>query len=138
MKRSFIADNTLDAIIGLIREAVAFLKENGADSRSLYIGELAMEEILTNIVKYAYEGRPPHQIEVTAEVNRGQIGLEFRDEGTPFDPLSAPPPKFGEPAKTQRMGGRGIYLVKTMVKESSYRREEGRNILSLAFPAKAA
>ena len=137
MKRSFTAAATNEAIIVLMRDAVAFLKENGVTSRSLYIGELVLEEILTNIVKYGYDDAHGHQVEVVSAVDGGLVSMEFRDDGRPFDPLSAPPPKFGEAVKTQRMGGRGIYLVKIMVKQSHYRREDNRNILSVVFPARS-
>lgn len=136
MQQNFTAENTNPGIIKLIRDAVNFLRENGASTRSLFIGELVLEEILTNTVKYGYDDKLQHIIKVTADVSDGRITIEFRDDGHPFDPLQAPPPKFGEPIQTQRLGGRGIHMVRTMVRESHYRRENDQNILTLGFPVK--
>ena len=137
MMRTFTAENSLDAIVVLMRAASAFVKEQGVSPRSRFITDLVLEEVLTNIVKYSYGDQARHEIEVGAGVSAGQVTLEFRDDGRPFDPLQAPPPKFGEPVKTQRLGGRGIHLVKVFVKECRYRHENGRNILTVEFPAQA-
>jgi anti-sigma regulatory factor (Ser/Thr protein kinase) len=135
MKRSFTADNTFDAVVIVMRDAAAFLKEQAVSTRALFIAELALEEMLTNIVKYAYDDHAAHTIEVIAAVIDGKVSLEFRDDGRPFDPLYAPPPSLGEPVKTQRIGGRGVHLVKTFVRDITYRHEAGHNILTLSFPA---
>jgi len=137
MTQTFSAENTMPSIIKLIEEATAFLKANGVSSRSLFVGELALEEILTNTVKYGFDGEGQHSLEVAAEVDEGRVTLQIRDDGHPFDPLRAPPPQFGVPVKTQRMGGRGIFLVRTLVERCEHRRDEGWNVLTLSFPARA-
>lgn len=138
MKRTFTADNTFEAIMALIREAIAFVKEHGGSGRALFISELVLEEMLTNIVKYAYDDPLAHRIEVVAAVTKGKVSLEIRDDGRPFDPLHAAPPPTGAPVRTQTIGGRGIHLVRTFVKEIAYHRVENRNVLAVRFPAKPA
>ncbi len=123
------------AILALMRDATAFLKEKDLSERSLFIARLALEEVLTNIVKYSYADEALHTIEVTAGVTDGRVALEFRDDGRPFDPLQEPAPKFGEPAQTQRLGGRGIHLVRIFATEVRYGREHERNVLTVGFPA---
>jgi anti-sigma regulatory factor (Ser/Thr protein kinase) len=138
MKRSFAAENTLDSVFGLIHETKSYLKSREASTRALFITELVLEEILTNIVKYAYDDKATHSIEVVAEIVANQVILEIRDDGDAFDPLTAPPPEAGLPVQAQHIGGRGIQLVKTFVKQAGYFREDGWNILTLAFPLGAS
>jgi anti-sigma regulatory factor (Ser/Thr protein kinase) len=135
MTQTYTAENTLEAILVLMREAGAFIKAQAASPRTHFITDLVLEEVLTNIVKYSYEDQARHEIEVAAAVSAGQVSLEFRDDGRAFDPIQAPPPKFGEPVKTQKLGGRGIHLVKVFVKDCAYRRENGWNIQTFQFPA---
>jgi anti-sigma regulatory factor (Ser/Thr protein kinase) len=137
MTRTFTATNTIEAIVAVIRDVSALVKAQGASRRAMFITDLVLEEVLTNIVKYGYKDEARHEIEVIAKVDSGQVVLEFRDDGRHFDPLQAPSPTFGEPVATQRLGGRGIHLVRRFVTDCSYQREDGRNILKIEYPLRA-
>jgi serine phosphatase RsbU (regulator of sigma subunit)/anti-sigma regulatory factor (Ser/Thr protein kinase) len=134
-QKYFSAPTTLEGILEPMHDALAFLKESGACPHALFVGELVLEEILTNIAKYAHDEPAGHRIDLHAMVGDGNITLEFRDDGRPFDPLKAPAPTLGQPVKTQKLGGRGLFLVRKHATEKLYRREANQNILTLGFPA---
>jgi anti-sigma regulatory factor (Ser/Thr protein kinase) len=137
MRQAFFAENTLGSIVGLMGEVVAFLRTQGLTPRSLFIAELALEEMLTNTVKYAYDDNEPHRIEVGAEVSGTSVILDLSDDGHYFDPHQALAPEPGTPLAKRKAGGYGIHLVKKLVQEMTYRREGDLNVVRIVFPADA-
>lgn len=95
--------------------------------------ELVLEEVLTNIIHYAYpdaEGK----VEVRCAVDPNRVfHLEILDWGSPFDPLSSGRPDVSQDAENRNVGGLGIFLLRNMVDELHYKREAGKNILSIAM-----
>src|SRR6516162_67489 len=70
-------------------------------------------EAVTNIVRHAHQNRPGSQIEIHLEILAGAVAITFQDEGEPFDLASVPALPPGE----LRIGGRGIYLMRTLMDE---------------------
>ncbi|HOU32674.1 MAG TPA: ATP-binding protein [Synergistaceae bacterium] len=93
--------------------------------------DLAVEEIVVNICSYAYE-IPPGEITVRVEETEDSLGVEFIDNGVPFDPLAAEEPDVTRPLADRDQGGLGILLVRRVMDEVHYRREGGRNCLRIA------
>ena len=90
--------------------------------------ELSVEEVFVNIASYAYPDSDGDAV-VGVSVNDGAVMLKFEDSGVPFDPIAAPAPDTELPAEERQIGGLGIFLVKKMMDDVSYRYEEGKNIL---------
>ena len=89
---------------------------------------LALEEIATNIVRYAYDEEREKDIRITLTSMGRSLTMEVVDDGKPFDPFSdAPPPDLGSSVVDRPIGGLGIHLVRTMMDEAHYRREDGSN-----------
>lgn len=92
--------------------------------------QLVVEEIVVNIVSYAYPvGKDG---EVTIDVNKTPTAIEisFSDRGVPFNPLEREDPDTTLSAEERPIGGLGIFLVKQMMDSVSYRYEDGHNILT--------
>jgi serine/threonine-protein kinase RsbW len=97
--------------------------------------ELALEEILVNIVSYAYsEQEQPGWVEVNCRTE-GAAGLtlQVRDAGRPFDPLELSQPDLDIPLAEREVGGLGVFLVRKMADRLRYERRAGVNILTLGF-----
>ena len=92
--------------------------------------QLAVEEIFVNIASYAY-GQETGSAEIRMTVEDGCAGIEFRDSGTPFDPLAKADPDVTLPAEERQIGGLGIFMVKKMMDDVQYRYEGGENILTI-------
>ena len=94
--------------------------------------KLVLEEIGTNIVKYGYDDDGKTDIQITLTSESDALTMEISDDGKPFDPFAdAPPPDLDSPIPDRPIGGLGVYLVQTMMDETRYRREDGRNKLTL-------
>jgi len=106
-------------------------KKLGFDANKLNRMHLASEEALVNVINYAYPNKYGN-IEITYEVKEDKrFVVEIVDWGIPFDPLSLPKPDVEAPIEKRKVGGLGVYLIRTIMDEVSYRREQDRNILTL-------
>jgi anti-sigma regulatory factor (Ser/Thr protein kinase) len=97
------------------------------------IGELRLvaEEGLSNIIRYAYEGSEEQGIEVTLSCDGGEVRIELRDQGKPFNPVETPAPNLEAPLEERPEGGLGIHLMRELTDEMSYVRRGSSNILTL-------
>ena len=93
--------------------------------------ELVLEEVLVNVFNYAYAGGSG-KVEVACAVEPdGRLRIEISDDGVPFDPLAREDPDRGADLETRAVGGLGIFFVKQLIGDVRYRREGGKNILTL-------
>jgi anti-sigma regulatory factor (Ser/Thr protein kinase) len=65
------------------------------------------------------------------KIHGNRLIIEIIDSGIPFDITSLPDPNITADADQRKIGGLGAFLIKKMVDEVRYRRENNRNILSL-------
>ena len=92
---------------------------------------LALEEIVINVMNYAHDGGL-HEIEVNLTSDDTALTIEVVDDGRPFDPLhDAPEPDVDAELEDRHIGGLGIHLVRTMMDDVQYRREQGKNHLTM-------
>ncbi len=95
--------------------------------------ELVLEEVLTNVIHYAYP-EEPGEMEVTCTIEDNQdFCFRVTDWGIPFNPLERPDPELSQDVSERQVGGLGIYLVRHLVDELSYQREGNRNTLTFCF-----
>ena len=98
---------------------------------------VALDEVLTNIIKYGYTDDRAHEISIQLRVEGGMLVAEIQDDGRPFDPLILPEPDAKAPLKKRRVGGVGIHFVRKLMHEVNYRRMADRNRLVLKRHLKA-
>ena len=90
---------------------------------------LVLDELSVNVVNY---GGNASEIEVSLASDGDQVRVEIADDGKPFDPLhEAPEPDIDAPLEDRPIGGLGIYLVREMMDELYYSRENGKNRLAM-------
>lgn len=91
---------------------------------------LVIEELTSNIVGYAYPAGEDGELSVNVYADDAKVSLEFIDKGRPFNPLEAKAPDITLSIKERPIGGLGIFLVRQMMDDVTYRREDGCNILT--------
>jgi anti-sigma regulatory factor (Ser/Thr protein kinase) len=95
--------------------------------------ELVLEEVLTNVIHYAYPAATGEmEIGCSIEADRS-FCFVIRDWGVPFNPLERSDPELSGDLSKRQVGGLGIHLVRHMVDELSYQRQDGSNILTFCF-----
>ena len=93
--------------------------------------ELAAEEALVNIFKYAYEGTTG-DVEIICKIDDAdRFILEIIDTGIPFNLHSVRDPDISADISDRSIGGLGVFLMKKLMDAIHYRREGNKNILSL-------
>ena len=132
---------TLPAVMENVLPALQFLRENllscGCSSRILHQLAVVSDEILSNIVRYAYpagNGTMTFRFETEPAPDAehpASVCLTFVDQGLPYDPLKAPVPDTTLSAAKRKPGGLGIHIAKHMMDDACYEYKDGRNILRL-------
>ncbi len=94
--------------------------------------EVAAEEILVNIINYAYDDGKG-KIELESKIDENAITFYFKDFGKPFDPLKNEKPVLKSLSVDYKdIGGLGIFFVKKFIDKVSYQYEKGANILIIS------
>jgi len=95
---------------------------------------LVYDEIITNIIRYAFEDGSEHSIGFDARLGDSELALTFEDDGRPFDPRRAPRPEPQTSLEKAQIGGRGLILVRKAAKRIDYARTpDGHNKLTIAL-----
>ena len=93
---------------------------------------LALEEAATNVILYAYPAGTYGSVELKADLLEGRrLRFVLTDSGKPFDPTAAPDPDIAASAQDRPIGGLGIFMVRQIMDEVSYKYEKGHNILTM-------
>ena len=92
---------------------------------------LVLEELVLNIMDYGHDDNE-HDIEIALTSGADAVTINITDGGRAFDPLTdAPEPDTTGPIESRSIGGLGVHLAREMMDEMTYRRENGRNHLTL-------
>ena len=92
---------------------------------------IALVEWVTNVISYAYEDAREHWIVIRFLTGSGQARVEVEDDGRAFNPLTLPPVDTHAPLEQRPIGGLGIHMIQQIMDSVEYRREAGRNILTM-------
>jgi anti-sigma regulatory factor (Ser/Thr protein kinase) len=92
---------------------------------------VALDEVLTNIITYGYDDDRVHEIRIRLTVDDDAIEAEVLDDGRPFDPTVMSAPDRRTSLQERRVGGLGMHLVKNLMSEVIYSRSGDRNRLVL-------
>jgi len=121
--------NDLDQIGAAAQLARDFGAAHGVSPETVHDLCVAFDEALSNIVKYGYRDEARHDIAVRLEIDGPDVVAEIVDDGVPFDPLAAPPPRLEGGIHERPIGGLGIYLVRQLMDDVTYARRGGHNVL---------
>jgi anti-sigma regulatory factor (Ser/Thr protein kinase) len=92
---------------------------------------VALDELLSNVIRYAWPEGGPHELQIHIRARSGCMEVVIIDDGRPFDPRSRPAPAPPRPEREPRTGGVGIHMAKQLVDRFEYERVDGRNRLIL-------
>ena len=123
--------NSFDALTTAADETTQFLEENSVSADAVFATNLAIEELVTNIVKYGYDDTDAHEILIEFAINDGQLRIVISDDGHEFNPFDQPEPDTSLPAEDRPIGGLGIHFVRNLLDDCAYCRADGKNIVTL-------
>jgi len=91
--------------------------------------DVAVEEIFGNICHYAYKSKGEVCIQLSITEDMAQIC--FIDSGIPFNPLNIEELDVVEVAKSEKLGGLGIIMVKESMDDCFYEYKDNKNYLTI-------
>jgi len=108
-----------------------FGRQHGLTQRDLLALDLSLHEHLTNIINYGYDNTKPREIQIRLRLGDRLLHLEVEDDARPFNPLERPPIDTTVPLDQKPLGGLGIHIIRRSMDQLEYRRDGGRNILTM-------
>lgn len=88
---------------------------------------ISLDEIVSNIVRYSGSERMTISVELAQYPS--VVRFSVSDAGKPWNPLEHRDPDITLSADEREIGGLGILMVKGLMDDVSYVREQGRNVL---------
>jgi serine/threonine-protein kinase RsbW len=87
---------------------------------------LAVDEACTNIIKHAYKSYPDGEILLRLKYSDHKLTITIVDYGKSFHPENVPDPDLQKYYRQHRVGGLGMYLMKTLMDEVKYSSVPGK------------
>jgi serine/threonine-protein kinase RsbW len=107
------------AFIGKVAEKVGF------EDNDIGKIELACDEACTNVIKHAYDKNENKSLDVAVKIDFQKFTIVVTDHGKGFKPKEFQMPDMKEYLAELRVGGLGIYLMKTLMDEVDYEIKPG-------------
>ena len=124
--------NDLAEISRLAEVIEAFGHECDLSVSDVYKVNLALDELLTNLISYGYPDGQQHLIHLKLSLAHGRLTAVLTDDASPFDPLAEANPAVLDGSLEERpIGGLGLHFVRTLMDEVSYQRIGSYNQLTL-------
>ena len=126
---------TCEAVMENYDKAVGFIEqkaeEYGCPMKLIPKINVAVDEVVTNIISYAYgDAIGLMSVEVLpCECPRKGICISFIDRGVPFNPLDNPDPDVNATAEDRQIGKLGIYMVKKLMDKVEYEYSNGNRLM---------
>jgi len=81
---------------------------------------LAVDEACTNIIKHAYKLSPQGEILIKINYDENTFTITIIDYGKSFEPDRVPRPDLQKYYREHRVGGLGMYLIKSLMDDVKY------------------
>ncbi|MDO4960951.1 MAG: ATP-binding protein [Eubacteriales bacterium] len=149
---------TLSAVVQNSNTALDFihdeLEQYKCSPRTLYMLDLAIEELFVNIANYGYPDGNIGSVTITSEIRKTAsllpefinasgtpeaadpedsytIRIQFIDDAIPYNPLAHEDPDISLSAEERNIGGLGIFLVKKYMDKVEYKYLDNRNVFTI-------
>lgn len=123
--------NDLAEIPRLAEAVESFCEPFEPSMKDILSIQLALEELVTNVINHGYADGHPHDFTVTLSGEPGCIRAVITDDAPAYDPLARPEVDTSLPLEERAIGGLGVHLVKKLMDVSHYERRDGKNILTI-------
>ncbi len=129
----FECKNQLSEVKNLSKWLNHLIPTLGYSSKLLFAVDLVAEELLSNIINYAFDDVFTHLIHIELLTKENAIIITFKDDGKPFNPFEDFSINLPNSLEEAGLGGLGIHLVKSYANKYEYSRSNNLNILSITI-----
>lgn len=127
LEKTLALKNDISELNNLREFSEVFGQENNISNDIINKFQLAFEELISNIIFYGYDDELPHEISVVFNLDEKSLAVLIVDDAKEFNPLEKEDPDISLSIDERKIGGLGIYLVKSLMDEVNYKRESGKN-----------
>jgi anti-sigma regulatory factor (Ser/Thr protein kinase) len=130
---SFVISNRRAEVSAFADRFEGFCEQHGIATVVVRAFQVALDEVLANIVDYAHPDGGAHPIEVRLTLADGRMDAEVIDDGLAYDPLeNSKPPDLEADLASRPMGGLGVHLIRNLMDDVAYRRVGAHNHLLMS------
>ena len=127
---------SLPATLGSVALAIEFTKrslnEFGCPPGIQASLVVVVDEIVSNIAKFAYDGAEgDFTVQISVKQAGRAIEITFIDEGAAFNPLDSPKVNTASAIENRKIGGQGILITRKIADIMEYERKDGKNLLRI-------
>jgi len=123
----------LESLPELLAFTAGLAEKNGFAPPARQRIELVVEEALVNVFTHAYK-KTAGDVEIRCvTAAEGTLTIEIRDSGVSFNPLGYAAPNLHADLAHRKIGGLGVFFIRQMTNQLTYRREGTINSLTLTF-----
>jgi sigma-B regulation protein RsbU (phosphoserine phosphatase) len=123
--------NQIEELTRVEEQFEEFCNQNQIPDPTRQKVSIVLDELLNNVVNYAFRDEEEHFIEVNFVLTGNRLVITIYDDGVPFNPFELNPPNISLSLDERAIGGLGIFLVRQMMDEYLYTRHIGKNVVRL-------
>jgi len=121
----------LSEIDRINQEFSVFASQHGIGAAAVQKVCIALDDLLNNIISYGFENNEDHVIQLTLDYVGERLEITIKDDGVPFNPFDQAQPDTALTVEERKIGGLGVLLVKELMSDVSYQRQQGSNVVTL-------
>ncbi len=106
------------------------LEEEGFPFEMISDVQLAADEAVTNTILHGYDGKEG-DVHFVAEADDREVVIIVEDRAPAFDPVAFVSRDVSKDGDDRPIGGLGLILIRNVMDEVGYRREDGKNIFTM-------
>ncbi|MHC4872242.1 MAG: ATP-binding protein [Planctomycetota bacterium] len=130
-RQDLTINNQLTELRIVREQSEQFLKQFDVSEVNIKKVRLACEELLGNVISYAYDKEGVFGITVSLALCKDRLVITLTDNGKAFNPFHKKQVDTRSSLEDRELGGLGIHLVRNAMDQVSYSREAGRNVVTL-------
>ena len=131
MRRSIVLINDIQEVPRLNTFVEEVCQTVGFDEMNTAQIQIAVEEAVVNVMKYAYPSGQRGDVTIEAASNDVRLKFTIIDSGKPFDPTVHATVDTTLSAKERNIGGLGIHIMRQNMDSINYERIDNLNVLTL-------
>ena len=131
MRKEITIKNEVNELENVARFIEEICEELGLGMELQMNLNLVMEEMVSNVIFYAYPEGTQASIDLTAESDGKELTFVLSDQGREFDPTVMDDADINTNPAERELGGMGIFIVKNIMNQVTYQRLEGKNLLTM-------
>ena len=125
-------ESSIEELQAIANEVDGVAEKQGWSQKTVFALQVALDEWISNVIKYSYKERPDQPIRVVVNESEHELVASVEDHGTPFDPASAAVAEtLDETLSGKREGGMGLFVMHHLLSDIAFERVNNRNIVTL-------